>query len=81
MVNIQPYFLRKGSEMSKYNIFANYSYTRFIGTVEAETEEEAIEKAEYAVESDHVLCHQCMDEMCDYPTLVDDEIIAELVEE
>lgn len=61
--------------MAKYNVFANYTYCELIGEVEANSEEEAIDKVldEGNYESMIKLCCECsrkVDEL-----ILDDESI------
>ena len=55
----------------KYEIYAPYIYWKSVGTVYAETEEEAMEKAwkELEIEDSDSLCWQCEDDMMDHPML------------
>ena len=57
--------------MMQYKIFAPYTYWKSVGTVWAETEEEALEKAfdELEIEDTDSLCCQCEENMIDHPTL------------
>lgn len=65
--------------MAKYRIYADYYFTVDCGVVEAESKEEAIEKAhETIVNSQHSLCFQCEEEMLDTPQLVNDGVTADL---
>jgi hypothetical protein len=60
--------------MAKYRICASVRASKYIGEVEAGSEEEAIEKGA-ALDGAHIsLCHQCSGEMDD-PEV--DEIFAE----
>lgn len=62
--------------MKKWNIHAAVGGSKFLGTVEAETQEEALEKAdeEFLNLMDISLCWQCSEEIED-PQIT--EIIAE----
>ena len=55
----------------KCEIYAPYVYWKSVGTVYAETEEEAMEKAweELEIEDSDSLCWQCEDDMMDHPML------------
>lgn len=55
----------------KCEIYAPYIYWKTVGTVYAETEEEAMEKAwkELEIEDSDSLCWQCEDDMMDHPML------------
>lgn len=69
-------------KMAQYRIFADYYFTKDCGVVEANSEEEAIEKAydERMIENDHTLCWHCEQEMLDHPMLDEDRVTAELEE-
>ena len=45
--------------MKKYNVYANVTVTKFVGTFEAESEEDAVEKG-----MDNPEC--CADQLCHY---------------
>lgn len=65
-------------EKMKYNLIGTVTGSKYLGTVEAESAEEAIEKA-YKLDTCSIsLCHQCTDE-CEDPEIT--EIIAELDED
>lgn len=66
----------------KYNVLATYTYQKFLGTFEADSEEEAIEKAcdTLSCTEDIHFCHSCTDNFIDYPTLCEDEWVTEEVE-
>jgi hypothetical protein len=53
--------------MKKWSVWGNYYASKFLGEVEAETEEEALKLAEddAGAEFDYMvcLCHQCADEV------------------
>ena len=53
----------------RYKIYAPYIYWKCVGTVNAPTEEEALDKAwdEFGIENP--LCWQCEEEMTDHPHL------------
>ena len=55
----------------RYEIYAPYIYWRCVGTVNAPTEEEALDKAwdELDISDADGLCHQCEREMMDHPML------------
>ncbi len=55
----------------KYEIYAPYIYWKIVGTVEAATEEEAIDKAwdELEISDSDSLCYHCEEEMMDHPML------------
>jgi hypothetical protein len=55
----------------KYEIYAPYIYWKCVGTVNAPTEEEALEKAwdELEIEDADSLCWHCEEDMMDHPML------------
>ena len=55
----------------KYEIFVPYIYWKSAGTVEALTEEEALEKAwdELEIADSDSLCWQCEQDILDHPML------------
>jgi hypothetical protein len=65
--------------MAKYSIFGEVRAGKYLGEVEADSEEEAIDKAyiELMDEMDVSLCHQCADEAEDASI---DEISASKIE-
>lgn len=62
----------------KYLIYGKVVGTKYLGEVEADSEEEAIEKGWELDEACVCLCHQCSSE-CSDPEV--DDIIAEEVED
>ena len=51
--------------MSKYSVYGQVTGSKYLGEVEAETEEEAIKKGEGLDDCWISLCHQCSDEIED----------------
>lgn len=67
--------------MAKYRVFANYVFSKPIGEFEADSEEEAIEKAEEVAEPDLALCCECSRQFYDSGVLDDDSYSTELLDE
>lgn len=70
----------------KYKVFATYSFEKYCGEIEANSEDEACELADELgmIPSEVILCHQCNREikLRDHPYLhSDDYIYAEECEE
>jgi hypothetical protein len=50
--------------MPKYIAYAVYTASQYLGEIEADTKEEAEEKAYEHEELGVILCHQCSDKLC-----------------
>ena len=62
--------------MTKWNVNLAFSASKFVGGVEAETKEEAIEKA--MMEHGYVsICHKCSDEI-EVGDVIEDDCSAEM---
>jgi hypothetical protein len=61
----------------KYKVYGNYVFSKFLGEVEASSQEEAIEKALDDTPQNAWLCAQCASEFEDAGELVEDSLIAE----
>ena len=66
--------------MKTYQIYGHFSVSRLLGEVQANSPEEAKEKAdeELTNEMSISLCHQCAGQVCDHPQM--DDMSAEEVE-
>lgn len=55
----------------RYEIYAPYIYWKCVGTVNAPTEEEALDKAwdELGIADSDSLCYHCEQDMMDHPML------------
>lgn len=67
--------------MPKYDIYAEVHGTVFLGTVEAESEEEALDKGEHLPAPSTGLCHQCSRKFCDRLSLGETIANVQLAEE
>ena len=61
----------------KYNVYGNYVFSKFLGEVEASSQEEAIEKALDDAPENTWLCVQCAGEFEDAGELDENSIVAE----
>ena len=61
----------------KYKVYGNYVFSKFLGEVEASSQEEAIEKALDDTPQNAWLCAQCASEFEDAGELVENSIVAE----
>lgn len=61
----------------KYKVYGNYVFSKFLGEVEASSQEEAIEKALDDALENAWLCVQCAAEFEDAGELVENSIVAE----
>lgn len=61
--------------MPKFSVYGSVVGSKYLGDFEADTKEEAIEKASLSDAGTIFLCHQCSDE-CESPEIV--EMTAEL---
>lgn len=59
--------------MSKYRAFGKVVGTKYLGEFEADTPEEAKEKAENSEDACVILCYSCISE-CEDPEIVDVEV-------
>jgi hypothetical protein len=61
----------------KYKVYGNYVFSKFLGEVEASSQEEAIEKALDDAPENAWLCVQCAGEFEDAGELDENSIVAE----
>ena len=61
----------------KYKVYGNYVFSKFLGEVEASSQEEAIEKALDDAPENAWLCVQCAAGFEDAGELVENSIVAE----
>lgn len=61
----------------KYKVYGNYVFSKFLGEVEASSQEEAIEKALDDAPENVWLCVQCAGEFEDAGELDENSIVAE----
>ena len=61
----------------KYKVYGNYVFSKFLGEVEASSQEEAVEKALDDASQNAWLCVQCAAEFEDAGELVENSIVAE----
>ena len=61
----------------KYKVYGNYVFSKFLGEVEASSQEEAIEKALDDAQENAWLCVQCAGEFEDAGELDEKSIVAE----
>lgn len=67
--------------MAKYRVYGNYVFSKVLGEYEAESKEEAIEKALEETECDATLCCCCSKEFVDSGVLDEDSCIVDLIQE
>lgn len=67
--------------MAKYRVYGNYIFTKVLGEYEADSEEEAIEKALEDAECDIRLCYHCSQEFVDSGMIDEDSCAVDLLEE
>ncbi len=65
--------------MAKYKIYGNYVFSKYLGEFEANTKEEAIEKALYDAEDSIELCASCSNQFEDRGYLDEESCMAEVV--
>lgn len=63
--------------MARYHVFADYSVSKDFGIVEADSEDEAIEKMIEKIPGMVQLCCSCSEKFIDCPVLLEDSISAE----
>lgn len=64
----------------KYKVYGNYVFSKFLGEVEASSQEEAIEKALDDAPENAWLCVQCAGEFEDAGELDENSIVAEEID-
>ena len=67
--------------MAKYRVYGNYIFTKVLGEYEADSEEEAIEKALENAECDATLCWQCSQDFVDNGMIDEDSCTVDVLEE
>ena len=67
--------------MPKYRVYGNYIFSKVLGEYEAESEQEAIEKAVDNTEYDATLCVYCAQEFVDGDIFDEESCTVDLIEE
>lgn len=67
--------------MAKYRVYGNYVFSKVLGEYEADSQEEAIEKALDEAECNITLCYHCSKNFEDNGELDEDSCTVDLIEE
>ena len=66
--------------MGKYRVYGNYIFSKILGEYEADSEEEAIEKALNEAECNTMLCVHCSKEFVDGGALDEDSCTVDVID-
>lgn len=66
--------------MSKYRVYGNYIFSKVLGEYEADSEEDAIEKALNNASCNAMLCVHCSQDFVDGGELDEDSCTVDLIE-
>lgn len=65
--------------MTKYRVYGNYIFSKILGEYEADSEEEAIEKALNEANCNAMLCVHCSKEFVVWGTLDEDSYTVDVI--